>query len=187
VKRALEEFWWKVRWSSRATALFHVLAMYLPLNSLRIFFYRRRGVHIGKDVYIVQGTFLEESRPWLIEIHDGVRIGAGVIIATHDAVYHGYDQSIPHRFGKVTVGCKATICPGAIIMPGVTIGESAVVAPGSTVLHDVPPRTIVSGSPAKHIMTLDEGLARGRKRSEEYRWIDEATKYPWHQHHDGNG
>ena len=179
MKRTLAEWWWKIRWSSRATSLFHVFAMYAPLNSIRIFFYRRRGVRIGKGVYIVQGTFLEESRPWLIEIHDGVRIGAGVIIATHDAVYHGYDESIPHRFGKVIVGEKATICPGSIIMPGVTVGERAVVAPGSTVLHDVPARTIVSGSPAKHLMTLEEGLERGRRRSEVYQKIDEATKYPW--------
>ena len=175
----LEDLWWKVRWSSRATSLLHVLAMYAPFNSWRLFFYRRRGVRIGKGVYIVQGTFLEESRPWLIEIHDGVRIGAGVIIATHDAVYHGYDPTIPHKFGRVVVKKAATICPGAIILPGVVIGERAVVGPGSLVIHDVEDGVVVSGSPARPLMTLEEGLAGSRKRIPGYEETDHATEYPW--------
>lgn len=153
--------------------------MYSPFNSWRIFFYRRRGVHIGKRVYIVQGTFLEESRPWLIEIHEGVRIGAGVIIATHDAVYHGYDPIIPHKYGRVVVKREATICPGAIILPGVVIGERAVVGPGSLVIRDVDDGMVVSGSPATPLMTLEEGLANSRRRIGSYLETDLGTKYPW--------
>jgi carbonic anhydrase/acetyltransferase-like protein (isoleucine patch superfamily) len=179
LKHRLREVWWAVRWSSRATALFHTLAMWAPLNSWRLFFYRLRGVRIGKHVYVVQGTFLEESRPWLIEIHDGVRIGAGVIIATHDAVYHLYDTSIPHRYGKVVIKRNATICPGSILMPGVTVGENAVVAPGSLVIGDVPDGMIVSGSPAKPLMPLEQGLARSRPLIPKYQQLDAATKYPW--------
>lgn len=175
----LADAWWKLRWSSRATALLHVLAMQAPFNSWRLFFYRLRGVRIARGVYIVQGVFLEEARPWLIEIHEGVRIGAGVIIATHDAVYHGYDTAIPHRYGKVTIRRSATICPGSIILPGVTIGERSVVTPGSVVIADVPDGTIVSGTPARLLMTLEEGLKRGRERIQNYELLDRATKYPW--------
>lgn len=175
----LQEIWWRLRWSSRATALLHVLAMWAPLNAMRIFFYRRRGVRIASGVYIVPGVFLEESRPWLIEIETGVRIGAGVIIATHDAVYHGYDADIPHRYGYVVLRRGCTICPGAIILPGVTIGECAVVTPGSVVTQDVPPRTIVAGSPATFLMNLDDALVRSRERISKYERIDADTKYPW--------
>lgn len=38
---------------------------------------------------------------------------------------------------------------GAIILPGVTIGEGAIVGVGSVVTKDVPPYTIVVGNPAK--------------------------------------
>ncbi|MFL5841431.1 MAG: N-acetyltransferase, partial [Thermoleophilaceae bacterium] len=38
---------------------------------------------------------------------------------------------------------------GALILPGVEIGEEAFVATGSVVTRDVPPRTLVMGSPAK--------------------------------------
>ena len=38
-------------------------------------------------------------------------------------------------------------------MPGVTVGEGSVVAANSTVTKDVPPRSLVAGSPAKVIKT----------------------------------
>lgn len=153
--------------------------MWSPFNSLRIFFYRLRGVRIGHGVFIVQGSFLEESRPWLIEIHDKVRIGAGVTIVTHDGVYHGYDPHLPYRYGKVILERSVTICPGAIILPGVTVGQSAVVAPGAVVSSDVPPRTVVAGIPARPLVALDQALERERKRIPELTKIDRETKYPW--------
>ena len=39
---------------------------------------------------------------------------------------------------------------GAVILPGVVIGEEGVVAAGSVVTRDVPPRVIVAGTPARH-------------------------------------
>ena len=43
---------------------------------------------------------------------------------------------------------------GAIIVPGVTVGEEAVVEAGALVTKDVPAQTIVSGTPAKVIKEL---------------------------------
>lgn len=175
----LQSLWWKVRWSSRATSLLHVLAMYAPFNSWRLFFYRARGTEIGRGVYIVQGCFLEESRPWLIRIEDWVTISAGAMILTHDAFYHFYDGRIPYRYGPVYIKRRATIGPGSIILPGVTIGECAIVAPGSLVRKDVPDRVIVGGNPAEKIMNLDDGLARCYPKIPEYKRVDKLTKYPW--------
>jgi acetyltransferase-like isoleucine patch superfamily enzyme len=175
----LEELWWKARWSSRATSLLHVLAMNAPFNSWRLFFYRLRGVRVGRDVYVVQGAFLEESRPWLIELHDGARIGAGAILATHDAVFNRYDPSIPYRYGKIVMKRESTIGPGAVVLPGVTIGERAVVSPGSVVWHDVPDGVIVAGNPARQLMTLEKSLAGARAQIDSLTAMDAATKYPW--------
>jgi acetyltransferase-like isoleucine patch superfamily enzyme len=155
--------------------------MYAPFNSWRLFFYRLRGVRIHPNVYIVQGCFLEESRPWLIEVESGVRIGAGVTIVTHDAVFHGYDPSIPIRYGRVHIKRHATVCPRAVILPGVTIGECAVVAPASVVLADVPPGVVVAGNPAKPLMELDAALERARGKISALSDIDARTKFPWKQ------
>lgn len=180
MEKILSEFWWKIRWSSRATAGLHVLAMFAPFNSWRIFFHRLRGTKIGRGVQIVQGCFLEESRPWLLEIEDNVTIGAGAIIATHDGVYNkACGGAFPYRYGKVLLKRNCVICPGSIIMPGVTVGERAVVAPGAVVKRDVPDGIMVAGSPARQLMTLEEGLAKCRENIPEYMAIDQATKYPW--------
>jgi len=179
LSETLQDLWWKIRWSSRATAWMHVLAMYAPLNSIRVFFYRLRGTKIGRRVQIVQGCFLEESRPWLITIEDDVRISAGATIITHDMVYSALDWDIPYRYGEVVLKSKCIVGPRSVILPGVTVGESALIGAGAVVTKDVPPRTVVAGPAATHLMSLDDGLAKARLRIEEYRAIDKATKYPW--------
>lgn len=179
VWRMAAELWRALRWSSRGTSLLHVLAMWLPFNSWRLFFYRLRGIKIGKDVYIVQGTFLEESRPWLLRIEDRVRIGTGVVIATHDGVYTLYLKDMPHRYAPVVLERESSVCPGAIILPGVTVGEQAIVAPGAVVIRDVPPRTVVAGIPAAKIMSLEEALDRLELKREHWLQMEKATRYPW--------
>ena len=42
----------------------------------------------------------------------------------------------------------AMVYTGAVILPGVTIGEQAIVASHSMVTVDVPPNTVVAGMPA---------------------------------------
>jgi phosphonate metabolism protein (transferase hexapeptide repeat family) len=55
------------------------------------------------------------------------------------------------RAHPVTIGHDVWIGHGAIILPGRTIGTGAVVAGGAVVSKDVPPYTIVAGTPAKPI------------------------------------
>ncbi len=42
----------------------------------------------------------------------------------------------------------------SIVLKGVRIGHDAVVAAGSVVTHDVPPRTVVAGVPARVVRTF---------------------------------
>ncbi|MCS6914560.1 MAG: hypothetical protein NZ890_15130 [Myxococcota bacterium] len=44
-------------------------------------------------------------------------------------------------------GCDIGI--GAIILPGVTVGEGAQVGAGAVVTRDVPARAVVAGNPAR--------------------------------------
>jgi len=127
-----------------------------PTYSIRRTLYRMRGTRIGVDVAIGQGVFIEESRPYLVEIGDNVEIGPKAIIIAHDSSYHCIDPAEPIRFGKVTIGNGAFIGAGAIILPGVTIGEGSIVGAGAVVTGDVPSRAIVAGVPAKIIRRLQE-------------------------------
>ena len=65
-----------------------------------------------------------------------VRLGADVTVG-HRAVIHG---------ATLEDGCLVGI--GAIVLNGVTVGAGALVAAGSVVTRDVPPGTLVMGTPA---------------------------------------
>ena len=60
-----------------------------------------------------------------------------------------------YTYGKVTIKKNVWIGMGAMICPGVTIGENSVVAAGAVVTKDVPDNVVVGGVPAKIIKTLD--------------------------------
>lgn len=53
------------------------------------------------------------------------------------------------RTQPVVIGDKVWIGTGAIILPGVTVGDGAVVAAGSVVTADVPGQAVVAGNPAR--------------------------------------
>ncbi len=182
VKKALSffaELYWKLRWSARATALWHVFAMFMPFNSWRIFFYRLRGTNIGRNVYIVQTAFLEESRPWLITVEDNARIGGGVVVLTHDAVFCNYVQGLKNRYAPVIIRKNASICFNVTIFPGVTIGENSIIGACSLVTKDVPPGVLAVGVPAKVVGRLDEICKDRILYNEEYERVERETRYPW--------
>jgi acetyltransferase-like isoleucine patch superfamily enzyme len=56
---------------------------------------------------------------------------------------------------KIVIKKNAWIGAGAIILPGVTVGENAIVAAGAVVNKDVADNTIVAGVPAKKIKNID--------------------------------
>ena len=83
-----------------------------------------------------------------VVIGNGVRIGRDVSIrdwnGPHVIVNDSYVNHAP-----VHIEDHVWITSGCTIMPGVTIGRGSVVAANSTVTKDVPPYTMVGGSPAK--------------------------------------
>ena len=107
-------------------------------------------VKIGDNVFI-NSNCLFMARGGIV-IEDDVLIGPDVRIAT---VNHDFeDRHHKFYFKKVTIKKNAWICMGAIICPGVTIGENSVVGAGAVVTKDVPNNVIVGGNPAKIIKHL---------------------------------
>jgi acetyltransferase-like isoleucine patch superfamily enzyme len=54
-----------------------------------------------------------------------------------------------------TIRRGARVGGGAILCPGVEIGEEAFVGAGAVVTRDVPPRTLVVGVPAREVREVD--------------------------------
>ena len=86
-----------------------------------------------------------------------VRLGADVTVG-HRAVIHG---------ATLEDGCLVGI--GAIVLNGVTVGAGALVAAGSVVTKDVPPGTLVMGTPAVVKRQLSpEAIAEQRCHARRY-------------------
>ena len=83
-----------------------------------------------------------------ITIGYDVRIGRNVSIRDFNGI-HVIISDTYRNYAPVHIGNHCWLCSGCTILPGVTIGEGAVVAANSTVTKDVPPHSLVGGSPAK--------------------------------------
>jgi len=59
-------------------------------------------------------------------------------------------KELPYK-GDTIIGNDVWIGYGALIMPGVQIGDGSIISSKSVVVNDVPPYTIVGGNPAKPI------------------------------------
>lgn len=94
----------------------------------------------------------------LIEIGSEVTIGAGCKI--YDTDFHSTKPEyrlqgnckIP--VAPVKIGDRVFIGGNVIILKGVTIGEDAVVGAGSVVTHNIPPREVWAGNPARKIKDI---------------------------------
>jgi hypothetical protein len=77
---------------------------------------------------------------------------------THDGSAWVFTEEIPdlQKFGPIRILDNCFIGIYSILMANVTIGPNAIVAAGSIVTKDVPENTIVAGTPAKPIMSLNQ-------------------------------
>src|SRR5204863_354675 len=96
----------------------------------------RGRVRIQSDVYVTAGAVVE----------DDVFVGPGVVTTNDDTMgRHGPDD--PLRGPVLRRACR--VGGGAVLVPGVEIGEEAFVAAGAVVTRDVPSRAVVMGVPAE--------------------------------------
>lgn len=126
------------------------------------------GAKIGSECNIcaqvlIEGDVVVGDR---VTIKSGVQVWDGITL--EDDVFVGpnvtftndrFPRSLvrPETFERTTVRRGASIGGGAVILPGVTIGEWAMVGAGAVVRGDVPAGAVVVGNPARLI-----GICEGR-------------------------
>lgn len=106
------------------------------------------GCQIGANVKIHTGVYVAQ----FTIIEDGAFLAPGVVIANDPRPGCAYARDCmrgPTIKRGAQIGCNVTI------LPYVTIGEAALVGAGSVVVHDVPPRSVVVGNPAKVIKQVE--------------------------------
>lgn len=113
------------------------------------------------------GTFIELGHGFYanfgLVVLDVCRVtfGDNVLCGPNVQVYAATHSLSPEErltnveLGKpVTIGNNVWLGGGAIVCPGVTIGDHAVIAAGAVVMRDVPPRALVAGNPARVVGEL---------------------------------
>jgi len=90
-----------------------------------------------------------------ITIGDDVQIGPHVQLLTPT---HPLDAELRRAKWEaakpIVIDQNAWLGGGAIVLPGVTVGENAIVGAGAIVTKDVPPDVVVAGNPARVIRPL---------------------------------
>ncbi len=92
---------------------------------------------VGSSSMFNYGVSLRAQR----SIRIGERCMFGSLVQIHDGERE--------RTAPIVIGDDVWIAHGAIVEPGVTIGEGSVVSAGSVVAADVPPWSLAVGNPAK--------------------------------------
>ena len=112
-------------------------------------------VKLGSYVYAnFNLTMVDDT---VIEIGDHTMFGPNVTICTgtHPLSPELREKGMQYNL-PVKIGRNCWIGAGALILPGVSIGDNSVIGAGSVVTRDIPENVLAFGNPCRVIRKLDE-------------------------------
>lgn len=114
-----------------------------------------KHVHFGKNVYAnFNLTMVDDGH---IYVGDYTMFAPGVIVATAGhPILPELRETVYQYNMPVHIGKNCWIGAGAIILPGVTIGDQVVVGAGSVVTKDLPSNVVAVGNPCRVIREINE-------------------------------
>ncbi|MBR2868651.1 MAG: sugar O-acetyltransferase [Clostridia bacterium] len=111
--------------------------------------------HFGKCVYAnFNLTLVDDSH---IYVGDYTMIAPNVVIATagHPILPELREKQYQYNM-PVHIGRNCWIGAGALIMPGVTIGDNTIIGAGSVVTKDIPANVVAVGNPCRVLREISE-------------------------------
>ena len=128
----------------------------------------RERVEIGDDVVIGRGSLVEndtsigartkiQANAYVTAystLEDDVFI-APCVVTTNDNFMGRTERRHALRKGP-TIRRGARVGGGAVLLPGIEVGEEAFVGAGAVVIRDVPRRAVVVGNPARQIRDVPD-------------------------------
>jgi acetyltransferase-like isoleucine patch superfamily enzyme len=153
--------------------LFNALnRLVIEYQKIKIYKLKSRLQFCGKNVYISSQSVIWSESCLSIEddvcIHafthifagGGLSIGKGTMISSNcsiTTVTHTVDslKRTQGVYESVDIGQNVWIGTGAVILPGVSIGNYSVIGAGAVVTKDIPPMQVVVGNPAKFLKNVE--------------------------------
>ena len=127
-----------------------VLCRISPSLRLKNWLLRRLGTTVGEGATWGLESTPDVFWPELITVGEDAIVGYDATILCHEYLQDEF------RTGEVVIGKRAMIGAGAIVLPGVHIGDDAQVAANSLVDRDVPDGATVAGVPADVVDDSDD-------------------------------
>ncbi len=106
------------------------------------------NIRLGDGVFLNYGCIILDVVA--VTIGAGTQIGPGVQILTADHPRDPAARATGAEWGRpIVIGRNVWIGGGALILPGVTVGDDAIIGAGSVVTRDVRAGATVAGNPAR--------------------------------------
>lgn len=122
--------------------------VYIGHNTILKGYYKNEMI-IGDNTWIGQGCFFHSAGG----IRIGQAVGIGPMVKILTSAHKDVEISRPVMFNELEFkevvledGCDIGV--GAVLLPGITIGEGSIIGAGSVVTKDIPPYHVAAGVPA---------------------------------------
>lgn len=113
------------------------------------------NIHVGEKVFFNFNCVILD----VMAVHIGSNVMCGPFVQIYTATHplDPVERSSGYEYAKpVTIGDDVWIGGGAIICPGVTIGNRSVIGAGSVVTRDIPDDVFAAGNPCKVVKQINQ-------------------------------
>lgn len=113
------------------------------------------NIRLGARVYANHNLVILDCAP--VHIGDDVLIGPNVVITTATHPVDPTTRVSGLELAKpITIGPRAWIGAGAILLPGIEIGANTTIGAGSVVTKSIPADCVAAGNPCRVLRRIDD-------------------------------
>ncbi len=114
-----------------------------------------RHVHFGNSVYANFNLTLVDDTD--IFVGDNTMFAPNVILTTAGHPVEPRLRERAYQFNlPIHIGRNVWIGAGAVVLPGVTVGDNSVIGAGSVVTKDIPANVVAYGNPCRVVREIGE-------------------------------